>query len=369
LRAHEDACQEHSNIQRGLKERIKQLLDQKVKLNDRITGQEIWIASVNKFLDNHDQFGDDDEGIERSYSGEPDDDGSERSASFCQSRQVSFSFDAYSGCSDLDESARESDDESWVPAQSPLTAKPKPTKFTSPSPKKSTGKPTIASTPDQSRVQQLVGESSARFKMIKLGLQTATTAMEYVLQNELLAHKNQVNFATSVNHLLESKTSECLKKSGELEAVSDLKERIRHNLIESQDREVQLQNRIVDLEAKLREAHSSESTLHSSEDAMRARYVQMEYDRASSRAQLVKAKSDLQELREEITRLEFANEKLTIELDAKTEESILLSSDLDLLEQRMAVVLAERDELVVQFVKGGHYEVDENGLESLYSSN
>lgn len=353
---------EHANIQRGLKERITQLLDQKVKLNDRITSQEIWIASVNKFLENNDldnYYGD----IERVYYDCPDD-VSDRST-LCTSRQVSFSFDGYS---DLDDSVKDEDDESWIPAHSPVPPS-SITKLFSPTKKNVVSKPAIASTPDLSRVTQLAEESSTRFKMIKLGLQTATMAMEYVLQNELVCHKNQINVASTINHRLEFKTSECLKKSGELEAVIDLKERIRHNLIESQDREMQLQNRVADLEAKLREAHSAESTLHSSEDAMRARYVQMEYDRASSRTQLVKAKSDLQELREEISRLESANEQLARQLHAKTEENILLGSDLDLLEQRMTVVLAERDELVVQFVKGGHYAVDENGLESLYSSN
>ena len=364
-------------MQKNLRDKIKSLLDQKLKLNEKITAQEIWISSVNQFVDSQTVSSPGHGDYHEEFSDYNEEDDISQTSGLCATRQVSFSFDGYSEDGEHGEDDSYRDDDSWGQGKSPYPNSPSPSRktFVHSLAKSPTSSPTKRSqmafveSPDCSSMVHVLTQSSTRFKMIKLGLQTATTAMEYALENEILSHKNQVGVVTDLNNRIESRTSELLKRSVELEAAVDIKERMRHNLMESQRREVVLEEKIAELEAKLREAHSAESSLHTSEDVMRTKFVQLEFDRSCARAQLVKAKAELADLREEHAHLEKVNAQLNEELAAKEEENIILSSDLDLVEQRLCVVLAQRDELVIQFVKGGHYAVDENGLESLYSAN
>jgi len=368
MKSLEDITQEHIQIQKNLRDRIKDLTEDKKALNRKITEQEIWVDSVNTFLQEHEEERD---GQERTYTDVYDTEDDGYASAISSPKRVPFTTDITEESDDENDSLnieyengrpRSDSNSSNTPKRS-VNGRVVPSVI--PSPKQ--GQVSISSPRKNSIVLSTLNESSARFKLVKLGLRTCTRAMQYVFEEEMIQQQERLSALHKMGGRLDSKISEVHRTAAELEAARELTEHIRQNLRESHERERVLEEQISDLEAKLREMQREKSEMLSSEDCTKTKFIQLEFERSSLRAQLVKAKADLEELMLENRHLESVVADLNERLDAKTEENIMLISDLDLAEQRNSVVVAERDELVLQFIKGGRHVVDENGVETLYT--
>lgn len=216
------------------------------------------------------------------------------------------------------------------------------------------------------QVQLSLSKDFSRLELIQLGIKTFTCLLNFITGENIFYHNVQLQHELEMSKQIEKRGNDLTRSTIEIDTLNITKANWNETIKLLKNKEDDQSLEILRFKNLLLEKDEEIRALGNMEELSKKTCTQLELENCTIRIQLSKIKEELEDCYSENNHLKQRVMKLSAECEELISRNIFLNCDLDLSQQKLFVIIAERDELVRQFIGESFLENDDTEVYSFH---